>query len=171
MNVSKGLVPFIVCSFFLFGCSSNRQTNELDNIQPKEKLMEISEIDRSWYDLRNTVYSKDYIKANSLLVSKPELIELTNSLGETVLHFLAVENDIDGVKWLENKGFNLNTKNDFGTPLLFEIAQLGYKDLLIWFCESGVDFSVKDKDGLALVEYLEEWEKEDMARFVAGMCT
>jgi hypothetical protein len=137
----------------------------------QKMISELEPIDKQWYQLRNAVYSKDYSRAELLLKSAPELMTHTNRIGETVLHFLAVENDIEGVKWLKSIGFDINTKNDFGTPAIFEVAQLGYKELLIWFYENGADFAAKDGEGYSLIEYLEEWEKPDMAKFVMETCT
>jgi ankyrin repeat protein len=67
------------------------------------------------------------------------LLSLRNGIGETALHFLAVENDMKGVAWLHARGFDLNAKNHFRNPVIFEVAQLGYKQLLLWFVENGAD--------------------------------
>ena len=69
--------------------------------------------DPLWYDLRNSVYSRQLARAEDLLATNPCLFDLRNSIGETVLHFLAVENDLEGVGWLHARGFSLNTENSF----------------------------------------------------------
>lgn len=83
-----------------------------------------------WYELRNLVAQKKFNEASSLLARNPALLTSVNELGETVLHYLAVEDDREGVSWLASYGFDINTRNAFGTPLIFEIAQLDHKDLL-----------------------------------------
>jgi len=88
-----------------------------------------------WYELRNAVYAKEFGIAESLLKANPHLTDLRDGIGETVLHFLAVENDAEGVAWLHNGGSDLDTKNKFGTPVVFEVAELGYTDLLLWFAQ------------------------------------
>ena len=66
---------------------------------------------------------------------------MRNGIGETVLHFLAVENDREGVSWLHSRGFSLNETNAFGIPMIFEVAQLEYRDLFLWFTHHGADLS------------------------------
>ena len=127
--------------------------------------------EKNWHLLRNAVFERRYSDALALLKEHPELINARNGIGETVLHFLAVEDDLEGVAWLHERGFSLDTKNEFGTPVIFEVAQLANKDLLEWFKENGTDFSVKDKDGQDITEYLKEYEKDEMAAYVNKMRT
>jgi hypothetical protein len=110
--------------------------------------------DPSWYELRNLLYSKELASAERLIAENPDLLDRTNSIGETVLHFLAVENDIEGVAWLHSRGADLNTKNRFGTPMVFEVAGFGHKDLLLWLAQHGADFSVVDGEDRSMFEYL-----------------
>jgi ankyrin repeat protein len=142
--------------------------------------------DPLWYELRNLVYSKEFISAERLIAENSDLLDRTDGMGETVLHFLAVENDIEGVAWLYSCGASIDTKNRFGTPMVFEVAELGHKDLLHWLAQNGADLSVVDREGRSVLEYLrrgldkmnpalptfERMEKrrrryEEMARFVA----
>ena len=129
--------------------------------------------DNNWYHLRNAVYEQRYSDAQDLIKNRPELISLRNGIGETVLHFLAVENDIRGVKWLYNQGFDINTKNDFGTPVIFEVAHLGYKELLTWLFENKADFKAIDNEGYYIIQYLKDYEVGDMVEFIkkCKMCT
>ena len=84
-----------------------------------------------WYHLRNALEHADYSSASTLLENDSSLIDARNGIGESVLHFLAVENNQLAVKWLHARGANLNATNKFGKPLLFEVALLGYKDLFL----------------------------------------
>jgi len=115
-----------------------------------------------WYELRNAVYSREYELAERLLSAAPYLLTLGNSLGETVLHFLAVENDLEGVSWLHARGAAIDTKSEFGTPAIFEVAQLGYKELLAWFIQHGADLHAVDANGNGLAAHLEEYEQPEM---------
>jgi hypothetical protein len=108
----------------------------------------------SWYEFRNLVCSKEFNRAERLLSESPEILGETNSIGETVLHFLAVENDFEGVTWLHSRGASLNTKNKFGEPLVFEVAERGHKELLLWLAHNGADLSVRDGRNRSLLEYL-----------------
>ena len=60
--------------------------------------------DPRWYKLRNLVFEEAFANADALVASDPSLLHARNGLGETVLHFLAVEDDLAGVAWLHAKG-------------------------------------------------------------------
>jgi hypothetical protein len=120
----------------------------------------------AWYELRNALHAGDLESAGALLRSQPDVLEARNGIGETVLHFLAVEDCRPAVAWLHERGARLDTTNEFGTPVLFEVAQLGYKELLAWLVAHGADPGQLDRHGQGLVAYLESWKKPEMASFV-----
>jgi hypothetical protein len=120
-----------------------------------------------WYKFRNLVFSQQFDEAARLLDETPELVSMTNSCGETALHFLAIENDLQGVAWLHGRGLALDTSDAFGEPLIFSVAQLGYKELFRWFVRQGADLNVVNMDGLNLISHLREYEKNDMADWIA----
>ncbi len=122
-----------------------------------------------WYELRELLLKNNYVGALKLLNTQPDLVNAKNSIGETVLNYLAVENDIDGVSWLFEKGFNLNVKNKFGTPLVFEVAQLGYKELLKWFYKNGADLKITDDDGLNIYQHLEQYGNDKMSEYIRSL--
>lgn len=119
-----------------------------------------------WCEFRNALYSGEFEAAEELLKTTPALIHLTDGLGETALHFLAVENDKPSVSWLRARGADINTGNKFGTPVVFEVAQLEYKELFSWFVENGVDLQARNSENQDLVEYLLEYDKDEMAQWV-----
>jgi len=126
----------------------------------------MSDTDPRWYALRNAVRSRGYGAAQKLLDTDKALLTLRNQTGETVLHWLAVENEGNCVAWLRLKGADIDTKNKFGTPVIFEVAQLGYKGLFKWFADVGADLKAVDQYGQGLVEYLEDAGKTEIAEFV-----
>ena len=119
-----------------------------------------------WYQLRNAACQGDFETAHTLLRTNPNLLDDRNGIGETVLHFLAVEDCLPGIEWLHARGASLNTTNKFGTPLLFEVAQLGYRDLLLWLVAHGADPKQTDNNGQSLRSYLTEYDKPDMIAFL-----
>ena len=122
--------------------------------------------DARWYAFRDAVRHRDYVQAQKLLDADRTVLDLRNQTGETVLHWLAVENEQNGVAWLRLKGADINTKNKFGTPVIFEVAQLGYKDMFRWLADVGADLKAVDQYGQGLVEFLEEFKKTEMVAFV-----
>lgn len=122
--------------------------------------------DPRWNDFLMTVWSMDLDRVSAMLHDTPDLLHIRSGIGETPLHYLAVENHLAGVKWLYEKGASIDTKNEFGTPVIFEVAQLGYRDLASWFLDNGVDLTATDDEGNDIFGYLAEYHKEDMIDFL-----
>lgn len=122
-----------------------------------------------WYQLRDLIQRKEFEGAAALIANTPSLVSATNVMGETVLHYQAVENDEAGVSWLSSRGFDINTRNAFGVPVVFEVAQLDYKELLNWFIAKGADLKSRDDDGRNIREYLLDFKHEDIARYIESL--
>jgi ankyrin repeat protein len=123
----------------------------------------------TWYELRDLVAEKKFVEAAALLSREPTLRSAVNRLGETVLHYQAVENDQEGVSWLLSQGFDIDTRNELGTPVVFEVAQLDYRDLLQWFISKGADLKCRDREGKNIKEYVLEFEHEDIAKHLESL--
>ena len=123
----------------------------------------------AWIELRAFVVGRQFEEAAVLLARQPSLCSAVDGMGETVLHYLAVENDQQGVSWLASHGFDINTRNEFGTPVVFEVAQLDYRDLLQWFISKGADLKCRDGEGKNLKEYVLEFGHEDIARHLESL--
>ena len=123
----------------------------------------------AWNELRALVAEKKFEEASALIGREPSLRFAMNGLGETVLHYLAVENDREGVAWLFSQGFDINTRNEFGTPVVFEVAQLDYRDLLRWFISNGADLKCQDREGKNIKEYVLMYEHEDIAKHLESL--
>lgn len=119
-----------------------------------------------WYQLRDALERADFSGASTLLERDSSLLDERNGIGESVLHFLAVENNRQAVEWLHERGSDLNAANAFGTPLLFEVAQLGYRDLFLWLVEHGADPKRKDAHGQSIDQFLAEFDKPEMIEFI-----
>ncbi len=122
-----------------------------------------------WYELRALVAGKKFDEAAMRIERNASLRSAVNGLGETVLHYLAIENDGEGVEWLWSKGFDINTRNEFGTPVVFEVAQLDYRDLLQWFISSGTDVKCQDSEGRNIKEYVLLFGHEEIARHLESL--
>ena len=125
----------------------------------------------AWIELRALVVGRKFEEAAALLARQPSLRSVVDGMGETVLHYLAVENDQQGVSWLASEGFDINTRNVFGTPVVFEVAQLDYRDLLQWFISNGADLKSRDGDGKNIKEYVLEFGHEDIAKHLESLGT
>ncbi len=72
-----------------------------------------------------------------LLRQEPELLEARTGLGETALHYLAVENQLRAVVLLVEAGAQVNTLNSCGGTPLSEAASLGYVELVEYLLSQG----------------------------------
>ena len=120
----------------------------------------------SWYELRDAIAGRDVTTAPRRVQIDPALIKTTNGIGETVLHYLAVENDVLGVAWLHEQGADINCENDFGIPAWFEVAQSGYRQLLMLFVQAGVNLNVTDQEEQGILTFLEAMGEHEMVEFV-----
>jgi ankyrin repeat protein len=68
---------------------------------------------------------QDRDRAKYLLSVHPQLINARWIYNETVLHFLAVEGFIDGVRFLAECGADVNIENEFGDTALIDVTVLG----------------------------------------------
>jgi ankyrin repeat protein len=123
----------------------------------------------AWNELRALVAGKKFEEAAVLLARQPSLRSAVDGMGETVLHYLAVEDDEQGVSWLALQGFDINTRNEFGTPVVFEVAQLDYRDLLQWFISNGADLKCLDGEGKNIKEYVLNFGHEDIAKHLESL--
>lgn len=74
---------------------------------------------------------------------EPTLLNERTGLGETVLHYLAVENQLAAVKALvEKKGADINTLNDFGNSPLSEATTLGHVQLVKYLLSRGASLKL-----------------------------
>ena len=89
----------------------------------------------------------DLSSASKLLTEEPDLLHVKNGIGETVLHYLAVEDQLEMVRWLYKEGSDLNTTNDFGNTPLSEAASLGYLELCEFLLDNGADHKICTSQG------------------------
>ncbi len=130
------------------------------------RTIPMSNVAPEWYQLRNALYAEEFDTAEELLRQHLNLLVAINGIGETVLHFLAVEDSLSGIEWLHARGASLDSTNEFGTPLLFEVALLGYRDLYLWLIDHGADVDQLDSNGQSISEYLAQFDKNEMIDFV-----
>ncbi len=101
--------------------------------------------DPRFYAFRDSVWC-DKAGAARLLAEDPSLIAVRSSIGETVMHYLAVENERGSVEWLLDRGADVNTRNDFGGTPLMDAASLGYLELCEYLLSRGADMGVSDSN-------------------------
>ena len=136
------------------GFKTMRQSQSRETKKPKQTKLPAPHKNARFYALADALIIGDLKKAQSLLNETPELLHARNGIGgETVLHFLAVENEQKGVAWLWERGADLNTQTDFGATPLTNAAQLGYAGLCRFLLENGADMAFVDGTGETALSY------------------
>ena len=99
--------------------------------------------DPNFYDFVVAV-ANDQRLASQMLQEKAEWLHATNSIGETALHYLAIENDMAGVKFLIEKGAKIDSRSHSQSTPLMDAAQVGNVDICLLLMEKGADVNAKD---------------------------
>jgi ankyrin repeat protein len=82
-------------------------------------------------------------------------------IGETMLHWYAIEGAPEVLRELIRLGFEVNVKNDFGQTPIMESALIGRWDNARVLLEHGADLSITDADGLDFFAFLDERRVHD----------
>ena len=78
-------------------------------------------------------------------------------IGETMLHWYAIEGSPDVLQQLINLGFEVNARNNFGNTPIMECAQINRWDNVRVLFLNGADLTIANEDGLDFNEYLQEY--------------
>lgn len=97
-----------------------------------------------FYLLRNAAAAGDYETARRMIEQDPDIVAARNSIGETALHFLVVENHGEAVTFLAGHGAEVNPRNAFGQSALYEAAQLGYVEMIDLLLRLGAKPSIEE---------------------------
>ncbi len=88
----------------------------------------------------------DHAAAERLLREHPGLIHATNRLGETALHFLAIESYPEGVAFLARHGASVDVTDGHRTPLM-DAAMIGASQVVRQLLVLGADPYVQTSEG------------------------
>jgi ankyrin repeat protein len=106
--------------------------------------------------------------AAALLDAEPALLFARDGLGETALHYLAVENQLEAVQWLFARGATLNTVSDVQGSPLSEAASLGYEELVGWLLDHGAAIELPGQGESTLIEAARCGNAAIVARLLAA---
>lgn len=122
-------------------------------------------VDPRFHAFRDAVAS-DLKTAVKMLAEDSVVLRLRNELGETVMHFFAVENSPQEVLWLIEHGSEVDSQNLFKQTPLMEVAGMGRLEMCQLLISLGASFgyvnsrgesvlsAAASTDEAAVVEYL-----------------
>lgn len=84
------------------------------------------------------VLAEELARAEKLLKEHPELICDRNISGETPLHWLAIENQVDGVRMLLKNGADPHSSDYSGDSVLQSAATVGNRETIAILLSAGV---------------------------------
>jgi ankyrin repeat protein len=116
--------------------------------------------DPEFYAFRDAALC-DKSEAAGMLERDPSLIAVRNSVGETALHYLVVENELASVEWLVDRGADVNTRDDFGGTPLMHAAVLGYMELCEFLLSRGAIIEIHDDNGETAISKVAERGKRE----------
>ena len=78
------------------------------------------------------------------------------SVGETMLHWYAIEGEPAVLQALIDLGFDVNVQNEFGKTPMMESSMIGRWDNARVLLDNGADLSLRDHEGQDYFEFLED---------------
>ena len=82
---------------------------------------------------------RDPVKADAMLAARPQLLNTRWLHEETVLHFVAIGEFTDAVRFLALRGADVNAVNEFGDSALIDVAGLGFVEIVNVLLNHGAD--------------------------------
>ena len=93
-------------------------------------------------------------KLKSLLDKTPGLLELKTEAGKTPLHFAVEGGQADIVRYLLDKGADINARNVAGETPLHYAAGWGFLDVIALLIEKGADVKARSNEGDTPLHYV-----------------
>lgn len=130
-------------------------------------------------ELRRVLGASDFAAASALLEKDPSILDASAYGSESTLHFWAVENRPDLVRWLLERGADPNRTSETGSALA-AAASLGHVEVCRLLVAAGTDLAFQDGGGetalhkaaqtgqAAVIEVLLDAGAEANARDVCG---
>ena len=117
--------------------SSARRKNR--TARPKAPPLGVSGLSKELIGQFIDACVQDHAAARRMLAKHSQLLNARWLHNETALHFLAVEGFTKGVKFLAERGADVNAPNEFGDVALIDVAQLGNSEIAAVLVQHGAN--------------------------------
>lgn len=93
-------------------------------------------------------------RGSAFIYDHPEILSIrSEGVQETILHYMAVENEFEGVRELAAAGAEIDCRDSYGTTPLLHCAQLGHRELVALLLELGADIKARDIENRTVLHY------------------
>ncbi|HSI15491.1 MAG TPA: ankyrin repeat domain-containing protein [Chthoniobacter sp.] len=125
-------------------------------------------VDLRFYTFRDSVQNNPKA-AEEMLARNPDLIRLSNGIGETALHFLAVEDHLEEVSWLIEHGAAVDSLNDFNQTPLMEVAGAGRLEMCKLLVSHGANIRYVSPWGESVLSAAASHDQVEVVDYLLGL--
>ena len=125
-------------------------------------------VDPRFYTFRDCVRTNPKA-AEEMLARSPDLVHLSNGIGETALHFLAVEDHLEEVAWLIEHGAAVDSLNDFKQTPLMEVAGTGRLEMCQLLVSHGADVRYVSPWGESVLSAAASHDQAEVVEYLLGL--
>lgn len=119
-----------------------------------------------WF--RSLVFS-DVAKAMRKAKEESTLLSVRDGSGETVFHYVVIENRIDLAEQLLMAGANVNAQDDGQYTPLMGAAFLGHLEMVKWLISKGADINLKDDCGETALSKVARNDRQELFDFLVSL--
>lgn len=106
--------------------------------------------DPTFYEIRHLLLNEPAAGLSRIRLDR-KLLDVRSGLGETLLHWMAVENQLLLVQALIDLGAVVDPVNHFGSTPLLEAAQLGHTEMCLLLLARGAQVTCKNEAGTSVI--------------------
>ena len=104
-----------------------------------------------------------------MLAGDSAVLRLRNELGETAMHFFAVEGFPREVVWLIENGAEVDTQNKFKQTPLMEVAGMGRLEMCRLLVSLGASFGYVSSGGESVLSAAASTDEAQVVEFLLGL--
>jgi ankyrin repeat protein len=124
-------------------------------------------VDPRFHAFREAVAS-NLEAAAEMLAKDSVVLRLRNELGETAMHFFAVENSPREVAWLIENGSDVDTQNKFKQTPLMECAGLGRLEMCRLLISHGANIRYISSSGESVLSAAASTDEVEVVEYLLG---
>jgi ankyrin repeat protein len=125
-------------------------------------------VDPRFHAFRDAVAS-NLETAAEILARDSVVLRLRNELGETAMHFFAVENSLREVVWLIDNGSEVDTQNKFKQTPLMEVAGLGQLEMCQLLISHGANVGYVSSRGESVLSAAASTDEAEVVEYLLGL--